>query len=219
MDEIDSMEIRRGGVRYRVWLEHDEDASLSNCDADAYDDATVAAFKDDRWMFVAVSVAPLCDCCGGVDDARTMSVGGVEYGEITPNKFTGIDDLIRDHVDDLLAKIEPDRVDMEMVPIPVELGLGAGWYTRQVVSLWDGEDSIPHRIVVTGGGPPRLVAFSLYDHVGRFVGSPDIAETSTGSVLLTRFERRGWRIHLSGDGYAAGSVVLREKGGRRWVLE
>lgn len=76
MDRIDQTTITHKGVTFEVILTADIDASPH--DADCYTEADIAAWKNDEWRYVGVSIVPIVD--HELIEQAARNLGGVEWG-------------------------------------------------------------------------------------------------------------------------------------------
>ncbi|MEV4454454.1 hypothetical protein [Microbispora sp. NPDC049633] len=103
MNKIDSREITRDGITYRVDVYPDTDATPN--DADCYSPADIAAWRRDDWHFVGVVVTPIVNGVeiGGAD----ASLWGLQYGWAPSwRRYIDTDELVGEYpVPDMIADI------------------------------------------------------------------------------------------------------------------
>ncbi|MEV4199376.1 hypothetical protein [Micromonospora globbae] len=102
---IDTRHVDSDGVRYRVDIDPDPDASPN--EFDCYDRADINAFRAGRWRYVTVTVTV---DSAGVDISDQL--GAVEYGTL-PHTSIDVDRLVADHpVPDMILTCRHQLADL-----------------------------------------------------------------------------------------------------------
>lgn len=200
MNVIEEQTLHIDGVKYFVQVEPDLYTTPADYEPEVYGEATVQAWRDDRWQFVTVVVTPECNCCGQPDTARAESQSAIEYGELIPGEFITISTLMGTHVPDMVADFIPEGVTLHMVPAPAELGFGAdAWYSPDASST------------AASAGPaanPEVVLQRLYEVADS--GQTTVLDDLARAAGLTWTCDCGWS-NAAGDSRCGGHECDREK--------